>query len=1277
MFLQIMPSNANMTSARVVAVLLASFLLLIVTFTTLIDHSAATRTDASTGQSAFDKREAAYRANNLGVAFLEQYKAKEAVASFTQALEIKSDLLIARINLGIALYYLPDIDRAKREAAKALAQDKSAPQPHYILALIARAQNRFEEAVAEFEQVLKIDAADVGSNINVGQIFVQQKRYEEAISAFRKAIQAEPYNETALYNLGLLLTRTGKREEGQRLIQKFQQLKQSGAGTALGTNYLEGGHYAEAVVSTGAEADLVDRNTPSVTFTEATAGRLQDLMTFESPGSPPFRPILGHQFNVRQANNKTQVADSSFLPSLDQVRGEILFGLGNCATLFDFDGDGDLDLFWATFGEQRLYRNDGGKFADVTDQSFGLSEGDRRTPIAVVAGDYDNDGKPDLFVVRANSLSLYRNLGGGRFSDVTQDARIPSFPYFPSSVAFVDVDHDGDLDIFVTGLADLSKPPKGHAVFPEDFAPAPNLLLRNDGNGKFTDITTAAKLDKLGHAVAVVPTDFNNRRDIDLLVVNYGKAPDLYSNQRDGTFRNVSSEVGLDVEGHWTCVAAGDINKDGYTDFFFGRADGPGLFAISNGTERFKTIAAPAGSKDAQAAQFIDYDNDGLLDCVILADKGVHVLRNVGTDWVDVSERAVARNVAADASAPGDRRLFVAGDLDSDGDRDIIWLSALGNLRIGRNDGGNRNQSIAVNLHGRVSNRSGLEAKVEMRAGSLCQKLETYSASPAPAPADLIFGLGKRDKPDAVRVLWPAGIVQAETEFPAEGQGKAGFISLNITELDRKPSSCPYLYAWNGQRFEFVTDFMGGGEMGYLEEPGRYNEPLSEPGAVATGLSQPARYNKPDPDEYVRIRGDQLKERDGRYELRVTNELEEAMFVDRLQLLAVAHPAGTEVYPNEGMSDPPKPFKVFVTQNARPPLSAIDDHGKDVLDLISRMDRRWPDDFKVDRIRGYAEEHTLTLRLPAGSAGVSPATASRSLAEKRKWTATGRQSLSAPRGGRATTARRKVGTSSRTVLLLTGWTDYAWSSDNVAAAQAGQAMKPPSLQVKDEKGTWRTVIENIGIPVGRPQTVTVDLTNIFLSASREVRIVTNMRIYWDQILVDTSDSNLPTQITQLDPVRADLHWRGFSAEVTPDNREPFSYDYQRVTFTSPWKVMTGRYTREGDVRELLLRSDDMFAICRPGDEISLSFDASALLPLPKGWTRTFLLYADGFSKEMDINSASPDQLAPLPFHVMTRYPYSWPEHYPLSEAHQRYIEKYNTRVVTSPVSLIESAILGK
>ena len=1081
-------------------------------------------------------REDAYRANNVGVALLEQFKHKEAADAFRRALQLQPGLVVARINLGIALFNMPDLPAAQKELQAAAAAAPNAPQPQYVLGLAAKTQNRPEEAIAAFQKVLQIDPNDVGANVNLGQLYAQQRKYPEAIAVLRTAIAAEPYNATGLYNLGTALLRSGQREEGTKVIAQFQELRNRGTGTTLGANYLEQGRYAEAVASTGAEPELVDKTVPEVVFKDATAEVL-----------PPIDP-------------PTASAE-------DQPSGGIL--------LFDYDGDGDLDLLEVNGWGQQLLRNDKGKFTDITKQTGALAQPGKTRGAAAIAGDYDNDTKPDIFVLRPGSSSLYHNDGNGSFSDVTAAAKLPAFNKPVTTAAFVDFDHDGDLDLLFGGEG--------------------NLLRRNNGDGTFTDQTAAAKLDDKVFLRAIVPTDFDNRRDIDLLIASTEKIS-LWRNMRDGTFRDVATEVGLaasDRKGA-TNVAAGDVNKDGFTDFYLGSPT-DGYLALSNGKERFQVTKAEGG---ATASQFLDYDNDGLLDLVRVVGGQLSILRNTGGTWENVSAKATKG-----INGPGVANLLATGDIDGDGDTDIIFgalPTVFGGLKVARNDGGNSNKSLHVSLEGKVSNRSGVGSKIEIRAGSLAQKLETYSVSPAPAPADINFGLGKRTAVDAVRVLWPAGIVQSETEI-------ANNKTLSLIELDRKPSSCPYLYTWNGERFVFVTDFMGGGEMGHLDAPGIFN--------------------MPDPTEYVRIPRDLLREHEGRYELKITNELEEALFVDRVQLISVAHPDGVEVYPNEGLTEPPQPFKIYSTRDARPPVTAVDEHGHDVLPRIAKLDRQYPDDFRLLPIRGFAENHELTMRIDAG------------VPEQVK-------------------------------LLFTGWTDYAWSSDNLAASQSGKSLTLPALQVKDKNSNWKTIVENIGIPVGRPQTIVVDLTGKFLSANREVRIVTNMRIYWDQILVDTSGGNFPMQITRLNPTSADLRWRGFSLEHSPDGRQPLTYDYKQVSFTSPWKVMTGRYTREGDVGELLHAADDIFVISRPGDELSLSFAASQLPPLPKGWTRTFLLYADGFSKEMDINSASPDQVGPLPFHGMSKYPYSSPERYPLTEQRRAYMEKYNTRIVTSQVDRI-------
>lgn len=1084
--------------------------------------------------------EQAYRSNNIGVARLERFEFEAAAAAFREALTLHPTLDLARLNLGIALFYggQPDLARAEIAAARASVDT---PHADYLLGLIDRAADRTPDAVAAFERVLAVDPDDVGTAINLAQLYRQAQRDAEAVALFRRAIAAEPYNATAIYGLATALLRTGAAEEGGELMARFERLTDTGAGVTYSQAYLAQGRYAEAIASTGAEAELVDTAVPNVSFVDTTAW----LVRAAQPSG---------------AGDET-----------------------TAVTLADIDGDFDLDLIETGASGVRLHRNDDARLVDAT--ALLPAEVASAPATGALVGDFDNDGRADIAILRSTGVRLLRHTADG-FIDVTAASGLDALDGTALTAAWLDADHDGDLDLFVaTELAGA----------------AAASFWRNNGNGRFSDITaeTTIAIDSVVHAV--VPTDFDNRRDIDLFVLARGALPRLYRNLRDGTFRDVARTAGLTAGAGAVRAAAGDVDKDGRIDFFLSQPEGPGLFAASRGGSGFVLSEIP-GAAGSRLAHLVDYDNDGLLDLVTIGAGGPRVLRNVGREWIDVTARAVPASMAA---ALASATSLAAGDIDGDGHVDLVAGGPAG-VSIWRNEGQPDARALAVDLAPLVSNRSSVGARVELRAGSLRQLHEVSSTSPAATPAGIVFGLGARQGADAVRVLWPSGILQAEL-------GEAGAPlppgRLAIEELDRKPSSCPYLYTWNGERFEFVTDFLGGGEMGYWHAPGVRNTP--------------------DPDEYVRISGNQLRARDGRYELRITNELEEALFLDRTQLVVVAHPTGVDVHPNEGLGRPAAPFTMYTTEAPRPPLAAIDSAGRDVLDRVSRADRRFVDNLPLAAVRGYADDHALTLTLPPAGPG------------------------------------------GRRLLLLTGWTDYAFSSDNVAAHQAGLTLVPPSLEVRAPDGTWRTAIDSIGVPVGRPQTVVVDLTDAIPANAREVRIRTTMRVYWDQVLVDTSDGRAPFTVDRLEADAARLALRGYSAELTPDGREPFAYDYARVSHRSPWKLLPGRYTREGDVRELVAQTDDMFVVARSGDEIALSFDARTLPALPDGWTRTFLLYAYGYSKEMNLHSSSPDALGPLPFRGMSAYPYNDTETYPASDAHRDYQARYNTRIVPRALPAIE------
>ena len=306
---------------------------------------------------------------------------------------------------------------------------------------------------------------------------------------------------------------------------------------------------------------------------------------------------------------------------------------------------------------------------------------------------------------------------------------------------------------------------------------------------------------------------------------------------------------------------------------------------------------------------------------------------------------------------------------------------------------------------------------------------------------------------------------------------KAAGRSLPITEAPRLSGSCPMIFTWNGRAFQFITDVLGVAPLGASSGDGEYF-PV-------------------DHDEYVRIPGEALAEVDGHYEVRITEELHEVSYLDQVRLLAVDHAAGTEIFTNEKFKSPPFPeFRLFGVNRRVFPVAARDDKGRDMLPALLRQDRVYAGGFRHDSA-GVAELHALTLDFgPHAAPG------------------------------------------NKAVLLLEGWVDWADGSTFYGTSQAaGSALVFPYLQVKDAAGNWKTVVEDMGIPAGKPKTIAVDLTGRFLSASREIRIVTNLCLYWDQIFLSEDAAAPPVRLTQIDARSAEVRLRGFSRPTIDPRRD--------------------------------------------------------------------------------------------------------------------------------------------
>jgi len=1137
--------------------------------------------------------EAAVEQNNIGVGYMNRFTFKQAAESFRRALELDPEFNLARINLGLALLYKQELPEAVRTFSEARARDSRNPHIYYGLGLTYKAMGESEPALKQFRRLLELDPDDAESYYNIGVLRGRQRRYQEAEAALRRALELKPWNTSILYNLGTILLRAGKREDGRAILERFRPLQQKGKSRStlgFGSQYGEIGKYAFAMdymphfVRDGAPSQNGETHAPFADVSVAVG-----LNAFAVSGNQ--RRSLPVPFDRGEWGP-------------DFLKSRLLPSVGGGIALMDLDNDGKVSVIVTRFNpdleewQTLLLRNDGrGTLTDISAESGLLNSGGH---VSAAVGDFDNDELPDIYLVGLGGNRLFKNRGQGRFEDVTDETGVGGGG-LALSATFLDYDHDGDLDLYVCQYADVSGVPSDERLlFPDSLPGAPNRIFRNNGNGTFTDQTDALQIGGgKRRSVGMIASDLDIDRDIDLLVVNSDGPPQIYRNDRDAGFEEITSSALSGLTDGYHSLTVVDVDRDGLMDLFLASSAGRPHVLLRNrdsirmvpDTRSPDLLRAFAGG-ESYGTGTLDYDNDGDLDLYLL---GKDETRS-GTLWENLGDGEF--NFAGELHSDGTSA--ACADFDGDGRTDILYLDTSGSPHLLKNETVNHNHWLGIRLAGRNSNRAGYGSRVELRSGYAFVKYEVQGHNGYLSQDSPIWwlGLGSAAKADTVTIRWPGGVLQSEINVVADRV-------VRIRELDRKGTSCPLLYTWAGERFEFVTDFLGGCAIGYLTAPGQYNFP--------------------DTDEYVRIEGSQLQPRNGKYLLNLANQLEEIIMFDQAQLLVVDHPAGTEIYPNERlMPAPPFPeFKIFTARAPQLPVSAVDDSGNDVLPLIAEKDRTYPSGFNLLPFKGYADGHAITLDL-------------------------------GPLAG-----AKKV------VLIMDAWIDYADSTANLAASQAEVALIPPYLQVRGGTGEWQTVVPAMGFPAGLPKAMTVDLTDKFLTGDHHVRIVTNMRIYWDRIRVATS-ADEEVRITRLDPSAADLHFLGYPKYYTPDGNEPRIYDYSRIEPTEFWGTHGGSYTRYGDVRPLLLGRDDMYVITRHGDEITVSYDAESVPALEEGWVRDFLLYADGFGKDMDINALYPEIQGPLPFHGMSRYPYPSTEKYPDDESHRRYLEEYNTRIFPDP-----------
>ncbi len=788
------------------------------------------------------------------------------------------------------------------------------------------------------------------------------------------------------------------------------------------------------------------------------------------------------------------------------------------------------------------------------------------------------DAGPLLFAVDATSLRQVD--GTGTAWPLAASAEPPS----AAAAVALDWNHDFRTDILIGNRGGLR-------------------LLVQDEKGGFSDATlkASAGAPAADDAFGVWAADIEMDGDIDVVVGATDGPPFVLRNNGDMTWRRVQPFTGVSAV---RTFGWADLDQDADPDALF--VDGSGALHVFANRQAGMFAAAPAADVTGViAATVADIDSDGVIDIVTLDAKGtVRTVSWANTAW-SVNEIATwpgfaggapgtSRVLAADldnnaaldliASASGmsqvwlanedhrleplpigsDAQVFAAVDRNGDGRLDLaavamgrpVWLMAGGGSnayhwklirpRAQATAGDQRINSFGVG--GEITVRSGLTVQTQVMTGT-----------------PVHFGLGSRTAIDVARIVWPNGIAQAEFGAAVD--------DVFVAE-QRLKGSCPWVFAWDGTQMGFVTDFLWRSPLGL-----RINA------QDTAGVTQT--------EDWVRIAGDQLRARDGFYDVRITAELWETHFFDHVSLLVVDHPADTEMFVDERFlpSQPPS-LAPRAMRPLGPVAAARDGHGADVTDVVASRDGKYLATFSRGPYQGIAKEHFVEFGL--GSHG----------------------------------------NADRLTLIANGWIYPTDSSINVAIGQGG-VVGPSGLMLEamDAQGRWVVVERDLGFPAGKNKTMLIDLGGA--RGAERLRLRTNLEIYWDSLEL-AQEVDAPLRTRRLDAADAELRYRGYSHTTSVRGEAPETPHYERkVSVSQRWRDLVGYHTRFGNVNALLSGVDDRYVIMNAGDEMRLRFPEQ---PAPEsGWRRDYVLIGDGWEKDGDYNTGFSQTVLPLPSHDQPAY----------------------------------------